>query len=919
MTVENPISSPSTDLGETMQSPLPPVGASVAHPTRATDFLETLPAPHRPAVQRFGKYEVIGELGEGGMGRVYKAVDNELGRIVAVKVLRSTDPFEANRFRGEAEMIAALDHPNIIKVFDIATSPDERPYIVLEYLEGGSLDRELGGQPQEPRRAAEMTETLARAVHFAHQKDIIHRDLKPANVLRAKDKDKTLKLTDFGLAKELEVSSGMTPSNAVMGTPSYMSPEQAEGKVKQLGPTADVYGLGAILYEMLTGRPPFRGVNMVDTLEQVRWAEPAPPSRLVPRIHRDLATICLKCLQKAPARRYQTAEELADDLRHWLNGETITARPAPSWERAVRQIRRRPWQAATLAAIGLLVVLLVFGWVFLERKNAQAKVRDEHAAAEKKVREEQEEAERKIREAEQKAQKEKLDAQRLNEDRLRSQANRSLTALNKIRELILEGDLSRKPGLEPLYGALSTYYNDLIAQEDMGFDKVGLSEGLIKVGDLFGRTGQKNEARAAYTNAANQCRPLAATDPKAREALATALLKSGLVAFELDDDKAAEAVCVEVEHLLAPFKPAATGPVAHALAASQIAEASHLRGQILRRKGEYEKAEVSFKQSIAYRERLAESALRSLPPQPDERKRALAALTDLGRGYGYLGGALLDANKTTEAEAAYWKSHTIRQQVAGAFSLDDRTGENLDAKRQLARSWGNFATLHTRSRALGTARYFAQQSLDAHIKLVELDPINVEYRFDLCNRLVQVAELELALGTRPGVTLDDRQRAEIGRNLDKALEVLDDPLFAKERQSRRAKGTFVTVQVLRAVLDLDTNKRKAQDELIKIYSLQNELCKPPEGVKKDAVHLYYRAVASALLFELSDTPPTPDRLKQRLDYLKEAVEHRDFNRMHPDDIEQFRAFRSIASDPGFKKLMDELRAKSGPKAPAPAP
>src|SRR5215217_3174288 len=159
----------------------------------ATDFGMTLPAPARQAVQRFGKYEVLGELGEGGMGRVYKAVDNELGRFVAVKVLRSTDPFEASRFRGEAEMIASLDHPNIVKVFDIATTPDERPYIVLELCEGGSLDRELGGNPQEPRRAAEMIETVARAVQFAHEKGVIHRDLKPANVLRGKDK--TLKLT----------------------------------------------------------------------------------------------------------------------------------------------------------------------------------------------------------------------------------------------------------------------------------------------------------------------------------------------------------------------------------------------------------------------------------------------------------------------------------------------------------------------------------------------------------------------------------------------------------------------------------------------------------------------------------------------------------------------------------------------------
>jgi serine/threonine protein kinase len=378
------------------------------------------------------------------MGRVYKAVDTELGRIVAVKVLRSTDPFEANRFRGEAEMIAALDHPNIVKVFDIATPPGGRPYIVLEFCEGGSLDHELGGHPQEPRRAAEMIETVARAVQFAHEKGVIHRDLKPANVLRGKDK--VLKLTDFGLAKELEVSSGMTPSNAVMGTPSYMSPEQAEGKVKELGPPTDVYGLGAILYEMLTGRPPFRGVNMVDTLEQVRWAEPAPPSRLVPRIHRDLATICLKCLQKTPSRRYQTAGELADDLRRWLNGETITARRAPSWERLVRQVRRRPWQAAAFVATALLLSGALLAALYVREKNAQ----DERRALREEARAADLTAKESLRKAQEEAEEERQATHKRNEDRLQKQARRSLDALYRFRELVLAGDLSRQPGLDPL-------------------------------------------------------------------------------------------------------------------------------------------------------------------------------------------------------------------------------------------------------------------------------------------------------------------------------------------------------------------------------------------------------------------------------------------------------------------------------------
>lgn len=892
---------PSTDFGETLATPSRP---EILLGGQAGGHLEV------PTASQFGKYAVIGELGEGGMGRVYKAVDTELGRIVAIKALRSTDPFEASRFRGEAEMIAALDHPNVIKVYDIATPPEGRPYIVLEFCEGGSLDKELGGHPVEPRRAAEMVETLARAVQFAHEKGVIHRDLKPANVLRGKDK--TLKLTDFGLAKELEVSSGMTPSNAVMGTPSYMSPEQAEGKTKLLGPPTDVYGLGAILYELLTGRPPFRGVNMVDTLEQVRWAEPAPPSRLVPRLHRDLATICIKCLQKTPTRRYATAAELADDLRRWLNGETITARRAPSWERFVRQVKRRPWEAAAITALLMLVGGAVAAGLYVRERDAQ----DELRRAQEDARATDDRARDALRQAHEGAERERRAEQARQQERLRVQAERSLAALNEIRALVLDGPLRHHAGLDPLYDKLSAYYDRLIAEDDLGFDKVELADGLVKVGDLFARTGQKGKARDAYRTAAERCRARLA-DPRARGVLAAALLKGGQAAFDQEDYPAAEAAAAEVAALLAGLAPPPTGPITDPLAASQIAEAFHLRGQVEGQRNEFAKSEESYKRAIAPRERLAVPFLADLPPSGPERKRALAALADLGRGYGYLGDALLDGNKPSEAEAAYWRSQEIRKRVAEAFPTGDKSGEALDAKRQFAHSWGNFIGLHARARALGTARFFAHQALAAHLELTTLDPINPEYRLDVCNRRLQLAELDIQMLARPGA--DAARRAEAAAHLSDVLKAIGDPATAKEKLTRRAQGMYATALVLTGMLVFETDAVTARETyFVKGHFLFEALCKDAPGVTVDPAHLFYWAVARAMMYEANPTTQTPDRAKERIAAVRAAVEKGGAKRRHPDDIEQFRAFRSLAGHPDFQKLMTDLRAATGAKA-APAP
>jgi WD40 repeat protein/serine/threonine protein kinase len=334
-------------------------------------------------------YEILGELGRGGMGVVYRARQVLLNRPCALKMIVAgvhAGPQDVVRFLNEAKAVAALQHANIVQIHHVGEA-DGLPFFELEYVGGGSLDKRLDGTPWPARRAAELVEALARGVAEAHRLGIVHRDLKPGNVLLATDG--TPKIADFGLAKSLAGDSGLTRSDSIMGSPGYMAPEQAEGKAKQVGPLADVYALGATLYELLTGRPPFRGATVLETLEQVKTTEPVPPSRLVPGLPRDVETIALKCLQKEPGKRYDSAAALAGDLRRLLGGEPIVARPVSPVERAIKWARRRPAIAALVMAIllllGSLLGLGIWSYAEIDRSLVIAKAEGKRALEQTRI------------------------------------------------------------------------------------------------------------------------------------------------------------------------------------------------------------------------------------------------------------------------------------------------------------------------------------------------------------------------------------------------------------------------------------------------------------------------------------------------------------------------------------------------------
>ncbi len=822
---------------------------------------------------RIGQYEVLSEVGRGAFGIVYRARDARLNRTVAIKVLLAgAEATEGDlaRFRSEIEALGSLQHPNIVQVYDTGLC-NGAPYLVMELIEGGSLASQIRGQPRKAREAAQLIEILARAVHAAHQKGIVHRDLKPANVLIAQDG--SLRITDFGLAKRLDRSLGISQTGQALGTPSYMAPEQASGKIHEVGPPADIYALGSMLYELLTGRPPFRGPDVLAVLEQVCNSEPLSPSRLVARLPRDLCTICLKCLEKDPRRRYASAAALADDLHYFLEDQEIVARPAGKLEHLWKLARRYPWQAAAITTSSLLVILAAL--VFVQYRNR--KIVDLERSRE------MERGEREIIVARLEREKEEQ-ARRF----AQQEHGTSLEALDGILDLVIDGPLSNRSGLEPLYRELLSYYVKLIERQQKSelAPPAKLADACLRLGRLIRKTGQLQSALSALGQA-EQLYVKLEKEPEHQKLagyqLALVQLERGGVHDDAgrteDASKDYEAARERLQRLHQD-KPDDAGlqrdlaEVLHVLAVLHSQEAA-----------DFSQAFKLFSQALSFREGLCER------PNVPVTWRA-RDLRDLARTYGYLGDLLLKMDRLPEADLAYWQSQRIRSQLAQESGVDPD-----EARFQLARGYGNLAAYQTRTGSLGTAAHFLKEGMQIRRELFKKNPEVTAYQTDLAEACISEAELLLYAQDKA-----DRQWQTRALELAREADALFSQLTKGHEKAAQVRLGQLQALTLQARLLAEESGEMARGFLGKAGGLADGLLKQ----RQTAEALFQRALVSALLAELVSGPPDdPSKALLRTRALTELEQayKKGFCRLHPDNVRQDRAFKGLREHPDFQKLL----------------
>jgi tetratricopeptide (TPR) repeat protein len=707
-------------------------------------------------------YEILGELGRGAMGVVYQARQGGLNRIVALKMILAgshAGPNELARFRTEAQAVARLGHPHIVHVYDVGEH-EGKPFFSLEYCPGGGLDKKLKGTPLLPREEARLVETLARAMAAAHEKPVIHRDLKPANVLLTEDG--TPKVSDFGLAKKLD-EAGPSLTGDVMGTPSYMAPEQARGDSKQ-GPAADVYALGAILYETLVGRPPFKAATVRETLNQVVSDDPVSPRLLQPKTPRDLETVCLKCLRKDPAKRYAAAEALAEDLRRFQANEPILARPVGWGERAAKWVRRRPVIAALLLTIGLLtataaVIILAYNTKLAGERNAANAQRDEAKAflaltrravddyttrvsQDPRMRERGLEDLRKELLQTAVAYYEEIARRRGDDPEIQEERGKAYVRLADI-----TADIGALADAIPLYEQALDIFTRLVqSHPDVPSHRRVLATTHNKLALTYRHTDQPVRADAAFRLAVEQNESLAVAagaPPDDEQSLVGVL--GNLGNFYRDTGRTDEAerfferALAIVERLEGEHADRPTFKRDLAATCRHLALALYATGRTKR-------AEELFKKALGIEEEL----VKAYEKEEDFQLHLAATLNNLAIIY-------TDTGRPGKAEEAYGWAVGLRDRLARAHPLV------TSYRRELGQLHNNLGTLYTDTGRPEKAVEAFLEALKQRTRLVDLDPTVMEYQHDLAGTYSNLGFLYGRLG-RP----DDADKAFRGAELARA-------------------------------------------------------------------------------------------------------------------------------------------------------
>ena len=710
-----------------------------------------IPPPPTPSVlPSVPGYEIRAKLGEGGMGVVYSAWQVSLKRVVALKMMLAgpfADQEELARFRTEAEAVASLQHPHIVQIHEIGEA-EGRPYIALEFCPSGSLADKLRGTVLPAGEAAAVVETLARTMHAVHERKIVHRDLKPANVLLTEDG--TPKVTDFGLAKKLD-EPGKTETGTVMGSAPYMAPEQASGEGKEIGPATDVYALGAILYECLTGRPPFKAATTLDTLMQVREDEPVPPRRLQSKTPRDLETVCLKCLQKDGTRRYSSAAALAEDLRRFRAGEPIVARPMGPLGRAAKWARRRPAVAVFLA---LFVVSLIAGASVSTGLAIVAHDRADQADRER--------------------------------DRANNDFHLALTATRQM--LTVERDqLKNAPQMELgrrdlLENAVQSYTELVKEEPDDPQLRFEIGQAWNAVGDIYRLLGERDKAADAHRRAVevlDKLRREHPEEPKNREELAAAYQNLAL-AQQTANPKAAEENYNQALDLLTALVKE------HGDRAEYRRYLGHTRGNLA---ALYQTAQ-DWDKAIGLTEQTAKDLETAAVQENDpSRKRQdqyelAKALDNLGMLYAQ---TIIDPGEpAAKAEGAMNRAMTIREDLVRIDGGDAAYQQDLAISRQ------NMAVLYLNFRPapadLAKAEEWLEGAVDINIGLASNFRRFPEHRLALVRNCLNLAALH------DKQNHPDRAAYYYGRAVDNADQLARD--FPRDPECREqllgAIGAMIT-------------------------------------------------------------------------------------------------------------------------------